>query len=90
MPRVLNHYLHAALDGSEVLNPVRPHITLEPPRPGVVPELLGYAGETLAWFEAERQMLIAAIAQAADGGFDTHGGGCPGRCGCSSTGRVLA
>ncbi len=70
--RVLDHYLHTASAGSQVLNPVRPHITLEPPQPGVVPELLGYAGETLAWFEAERQVLIAAIAQASDGGFDTH------------------
>ena len=58
--------------GSRVLNPVRPHIALGPPQPGVVPELLGYAGETLAWFEAERQVLIAAIAQATDGGFDAY------------------
>ena len=70
--RVLDHYLHTASAGSQVLNPVRPHITLEPPQPGVVPELLGYASETLAWFEAERQVLIAAIAQASDGGFGTH------------------
>ncbi len=70
--RVLDHYLHTASAGSQVLNPVRPHIMLEPPQPGVVPELLGYASETLAWFEAERQVLIAAIAQASDGGFDAH------------------
>ncbi len=70
--RVLDHYLHTASAGSQVLNPVRPHIILEPAQPGVVPELLGYASETLAWFEAERQVLIAAIAQASDGGFDTH------------------
>ena len=70
--RVLDHYLHTASAGSRVLNPVRPIITLEPAQPGVVPELLGYASETLAWFEAERQVLIAAIAQASDGGFDTH------------------
>ena len=70
--RVLDHYVHTASAGSRVLNPVRPHIALGPPQPGVVPELLGYAGETLAWFEAERQVLIAAIAQATDGGFDTH------------------
>ena len=70
--RVLDHYLHTASAGSRVLNPVRPIIALEPAQPGVVPELLGYASETLAWFEAERQVLIAAIAQASDGGFDTH------------------
>ena len=70
--RVLDHYLHTASAGSQVLNPVRPHISLELPQPGVVPELLGYAGETLAWFEAERQVLIAAIAQASDSGFDAH------------------
>ena len=65
--RVLDHYVHTASAGSRVLNPVRPHIALGPPQPGVVPELLGYAGETLAWFEAERQVLIAAIAQASLG-----------------------
>ncbi len=70
--RVLDHYVHTASAGSRVLNPVRPTIALGPPQPGVVPELLGYAGETLAWFEAERQVLIAAITQATDGGFDTH------------------
>jgi tetratricopeptide (TPR) repeat protein len=72
MQRMLDHYLHTAYTGSRVLNPVRAHITLEPPQPGVVPELLGYASETLAWFEAERQVLIAAIGQASDGGFDEH------------------
>jgi DNA-binding SARP family transcriptional activator/tetratricopeptide (TPR) repeat protein len=70
--RVLDHYLHTASAGSRVLNPVRPHITLEPLQRGVVPELLSYASETLAWYEAERQVLIAAIAQASDGGFDQH------------------
>ena len=71
--RVLDHYLHTASAGSQVLNPVRPHIALEPPQPGVVPELARLRrAETLAWFEAERQVLIAAIAQASDGGFDTH------------------
>jgi DNA-binding SARP family transcriptional activator/tetratricopeptide (TPR) repeat protein len=70
--RVLDYYLYTASAGSRVLNPVRPLITLEPPRPGVVPELLSYASETLAWFEAERHVLIAAIAQASDGGFDQH------------------
>ena len=70
--RVLDHYLHTASAGSQVLNPVRPHITPESPQPGVVPERLGHASETLAWFEAERQVLIAAIAQASDGGFDAH------------------
>ena len=67
--RVLDHYLHTSSAGSRVLNPVRPHITLAPAQRGVVPELLSYASETLAWYEAERQVLIAAIAQASDGGF---------------------
>ncbi len=70
--RVLDHYLHTASAGSRVLNPVRPHITLDPPQPGVVPELLSYAAETLAWYEAERQVLIAAIAQASEAGLHQH------------------
>jgi len=70
--RVLDHYLHTASAGSRVLNPVRPYITLEAAQAGVVPELLGYASETVAWFEAEHQVLIAAIAQASEGGFYQH------------------
>ncbi len=70
--RVLDHYLHTASAGSNLLNPARPRLPLEPPRPGVTPEPLVSVQDALAWFEAERQVLIAAITQAADEGLDAH------------------
>jgi DNA-binding SARP family transcriptional activator/tetratricopeptide (TPR) repeat protein len=68
--RVLDHYLHTASAASGLLNPARPQLPLGPPSPGVTPEPLGTVADTLAWFEAERQVLIAAITQAADAGLD--------------------
>ena len=68
--RVLDHYLHTASGGSSLLNPVRPQLPLGPPQPGVTPEPMGSVGDALAWFEAERQVLIAAITQAAEAGLD--------------------
>jgi tetratricopeptide (TPR) repeat protein len=70
--RVLDHYLHTASAGSSLLNPARPQLPLEPPWRGVSPEPLGGVGDALAWFEAERRVLIAAIMQAADAGLDAH------------------
>ena len=68
--RVLDHYLHTAPAGSSLLNPARPQLPLGPPQPGVTPEPLGSVGDALAWFEAERQVLVAVITQAADAGLD--------------------
>ena len=68
--RVLDHYLHTASAGSSLLNPARPQLPLGSPQPGVTPEPLGSVGEALAWFEAERHVLIAVITQAADAGLD--------------------
>ena len=66
--RVLDHYLYTASAGSGLLNPARPQLPLELPGRGVTPEPLGTVGDALAWFEAERQVLIAAITQAAECG----------------------
>ena len=38
----------------------------------MTPEPLVSVSDALAWFEAERQVLIAAITQAADEGLDAH------------------
>ncbi len=70
--RLLDHYLHTAHSGSLVLNPVRSYITPDPAAPGAVPQSFTSRSETLTWFAAERQVLIAAIAQAGELGFDRH------------------
>jgi DNA-binding SARP family transcriptional activator/tetratricopeptide (TPR) repeat protein len=70
--RVLDHYLHTVYAGSLVINPARSYITPEPAVSGVTAEPLSCPGEALAWFGAERQVLLAAIAQAGELGFDRH------------------
>jgi DNA-binding SARP family transcriptional activator/tetratricopeptide (TPR) repeat protein len=70
--RMLDHYLHTAYSAAMLLhswgNPA------VPPRrqPGVEPERLASASEAVAWFEAERPVLMAATARALEAGFGTH------------------
>jgi tetratricopeptide (TPR) repeat protein len=70
--RVLDHYLHTVHSVSWLLNPARTQVTVAAPRPGVTPETIANADAALAWFDAERQVLLAAISQASDASFDTH------------------
>ncbi len=71
--RVLDHYLHTALAADRLLRPGRePPPLTQPPRPGArADDLAGYE-QALAWFEAERPVLLAAIAEAAAAGLVTH------------------
>ena len=70
--RVLDHYLHTARAGAVLLHPARDEVTPAPAEPVVVPEYLADHCQALAWYEAEHTVLLAAIALAADAGFDTH------------------
>jgi tetratricopeptide (TPR) repeat protein len=70
--RVLDHYLHTAYPLSWLFNPARTQVTLAPPRPGVTPEIIAGPSAALEWFDAERQVLLAAVNQASDLGFDTY------------------
>jgi DNA-binding SARP family transcriptional activator len=70
--RMLDHYLHTAHSAALRLHPSRKPITLAAPRPSVEPEHIGDAGEALAWFQAERRVLMAAAGRALEAGFDTH------------------
>jgi len=45
---------------------------LAPPRPGAAPSQPAGHEQALAWFEAEHQVLLAAVALAAGSGFDSH------------------
>ena len=71
--RVLDHYLHTGLAADRLLQPARePPPLTRPPRPGArVDDFAGYE-QALAWFEAERPVLLAAIAEAAAAGLVTH------------------
>jgi tetratricopeptide (TPR) repeat protein/transcriptional regulator with XRE-family HTH domain len=70
--RMLDHYLHTAARAALLLDPAREPIALAPPGTGVKPEHLAGRQPALAWFEAEHQVLLAAVALAAGSGFDAH------------------
>jgi tetratricopeptide (TPR) repeat protein len=72
LARVLDHYLHTAHRAAYLLNPLRELVSLTPAGPGVTPEPLAGHQQALAWFEAERQVLLSAITVAAGAGFEAH------------------
>lgn len=69
--RTADHYLHTAHGATVVLNPQRDPIALPERNPEVTPEAIGHL-QALAWFTAERAVLLAVLAQAASAGFDGH------------------
>jgi DNA-binding SARP family transcriptional activator len=70
--RTLDHYLHTAHAAALVISPARAPIPLDPPAPGVTPEPLADHPQAMAWFDAERQVLVSAITQAAENGPERY------------------
>ena len=70
--RVLDHYLHTANRAALLGRPNRELFTIAPPYPGTCPERPADRWQALAWFEAERQVLLAAVTLAAETGADRH------------------
>jgi tetratricopeptide (TPR) repeat protein len=70
--RVLDHYLHTGYTAALLLTPTRNPLTRAPHDPAVTPDEWADHAQALAWFEDEYTVLLAAIAQAAATGFDTH------------------
>jgi DNA-binding SARP family transcriptional activator len=67
--RLLDHYLHTSYAAHVLL---QPHVAApEPdaPRPGVTPEELADYQQAMAWFAAERQVLLAVVCHAAQPGY---------------------
>src|SRR5579863_8345108 len=70
--RVLDHYLRTGFAAALLLEPHRARITLGPAQPGVRTEPLASYQEALAWFDAELQVMLAAVSLAAEHGYDVH------------------
>jgi DNA-binding SARP family transcriptional activator/tetratricopeptide (TPR) repeat protein/DNA-binding XRE family transcriptional regulator len=70
--RMLDHYLHTAHAADRLLHAARTPLTLAAPEPGTAPEPLPDRSKAAAWLNAERKVLLAAIAQADRAGFDIH------------------
>ena len=70
--RMLDHYLHTAHSAARQLRPISNPPLLAALQPGAEPERIGHAEQALAWFEAERRVLMAATGRALETGFFTH------------------
>ncbi|HEX3491978.1 MAG TPA: tetratricopeptide repeat protein [Streptosporangiaceae bacterium] len=70
--RVLDHYLQAAAHGAQLLNPSHEPVVLAAPGPDAAPERPADQRQALAWFEAEHQVLLAAVTLAAESGFGVY------------------
>ena len=70
--RALDHYLHTAARAGGLLRPFHEQFTLGPPLPGTCPERPADRRQAVAWFEAEHDVLLAAVAFAAETGADRH------------------
>jgi DNA-binding SARP family transcriptional activator len=68
--RVLDYYLYTAKAAALLLDPSRDPVALAPAHPAVAFGRLASVRQALGWFDAEHQVLIAAVALAADTGFD--------------------
>ncbi len=71
--RMLDHYLHTGWSAAMLLSPGRDRaFILAAARPGSQPETFIDARHALTWCDAEHQVLLAVINQAAAAGFDAH------------------
>jgi DNA-binding SARP family transcriptional activator len=70
--RMLDHYLHTAHAAVLLINPVIDPVLADAPRPGVASERLADAGQSMAWFQSEQQVLLNAVARAEASGLDAH------------------
>jgi tetratricopeptide (TPR) repeat protein len=70
--RTLDHYLHTGHAAALLVNPHRDPIELGAPEPGTTPAPVVDHQEALAWFDAERGVLVAAAWSMAATGADRH------------------
>jgi DNA-binding SARP family transcriptional activator/tetratricopeptide (TPR) repeat protein len=70
--RVLDHYLHTAARANLRLDPAMEPVVLAPLRPGAAARQPADYSQAMDWFEAEHQVLLAAITLAAGSGSDNY------------------
>jgi tetratricopeptide (TPR) repeat protein/transcriptional regulator with XRE-family HTH domain len=68
--RMLDHFLHTAHRADRLVIPSRDPIPLDPPAPGTVIGSIEDRDAAVAWFAAERAVLVAAVNAAVDAGLD--------------------
>lgn len=70
--RLADFYLHTAHAGARLLYPNQDLPSLGRARPGVTPERPAGQAAALAWFTAERPVLLGVLETAISAGFDEH------------------
>ncbi|WP_218824660.1 AfsR/SARP family transcriptional regulator [Asanoa hainanensis] len=70
--RLYDHYLHAAYPAAVLLQPQWPRIDPVPPLPALARRPVTDHDSALAWFTAERRVLIRVVRQAAESGFEAY------------------
>lgn len=70
--RLLDHYIHTADAADRTVYPHRDRIGLPPPEPNTAIARFTDVSSALAWVAAERQVLLAAVRDAAAARFDRH------------------
>jgi DNA-binding SARP family transcriptional activator len=70
--RLFDHYLHTAMGAARQLNPQREPIALAAPALGAAHAKVADHAGAVAWFTAERAVLLAVLRQSAQLRFDTH------------------
>jgi DNA-binding SARP family transcriptional activator len=70
--RIIGYYLHSAYAAAMAMDPHREAIDIAPCPPGVVPEHAADSEQALRWFNAEHDVLMAAVGQAARTGWERH------------------
>ncbi|MCM4083092.1 ATP-binding protein [Paractinoplanes hotanensis] len=70
--RLFDHYLHSAFPAAVLLQPQWPAIHPVPPLPSAVRPVADDHDTALAWFSAEHRVLIRAVRQAAETGFEAY------------------
>lgn len=70
--RALDYYLYSARAAAQVLHPAHGPDAMPPPQAGVIEQSFSGSELAIAWFEAERQVMVAMIGQAVTADFDTQ------------------
>ena len=71
--RLLDHYLSSMVAAGAMLTHLRLPVETPQPAPGVLTEGFGAPDQAMAWCRAERQVIQALVAHAAErGGFDAY------------------
>ncbi|MFI0538631.1 AfsR/SARP family transcriptional regulator [Streptomyces sp. WSLK1-3] len=70
--RMFDHYLHSAHGAARLMDLTRDRIVPAEPSPDVRAESYATPQRAMAWFEAERAVLVAVVREATACGFDVH------------------